>query len=220
MAASDIDNTIRSGGSVTTPERSVAPVLTRVLDAATRAFWRVAGGRLDLHGEHAWLEAPRSEGSAVADAWLDASVAAWGGSVREAPGDGLLPDLACLDGPGFAAADLHPEVRSFYEYTSSWRMEVWTQWNPLFAPGGEIVSRLFGRPLPDRSGGSRCHLSTIRGCPPRTPSWRHGRTPRNRGPRVHRFSRIRGSSTCICPRRMHASADEAVQSQPVRTHSY
>jgi hypothetical protein len=24
-------------------------------------------------------------------------------------------------------------------------MEVWTQWNPLFRPGGELVSRLFGR---------------------------------------------------------------------------
>ena len=29
--------------------------------------------------------------------------------------------------------------------TSGWRMEVWTGWTPLFWPGGEIVSRLFGR---------------------------------------------------------------------------
>lgn len=120
-------------------------MLTQRLDAATRAFWCMAGRRLDLHGEHAWLEAPRSEGSVVADAWLDASATALGGSVRDAPGEGLLPDMARLDGPGFSAADLRPEVRSFYEHTSSWRMEVWTQWNPLFGPGGLIVSRLFGR---------------------------------------------------------------------------
>lgn len=123
----------------------LAPVLMPRLDAATRAFWRVAGRPLDTDGEHAWLEAPTNVGSAVADAWLDASAAALGGQVREGPGEGLLPDLACLDGPGFAAEDLRPQVRDFYEHTASWRMEVWTQWNPFFAPGGELVSRLFGR---------------------------------------------------------------------------
>src|SRR5690606_6814578 len=34
---------------------------------------------------------------------------------------------------------------SFYEETSLWRMEVWTQWNPVFQPGGELITRLFGR---------------------------------------------------------------------------
>ena len=50
-----------------------------------------------------------------------------------------------LDGPGFDSARLRPEVRDFYEHTSAWRMEVWTQWNPLFQPGGEVISRYFGR---------------------------------------------------------------------------
>ncbi len=120
-------------------------MMSQRLDAATRAFWRATGRHLDLDGEHAWLDAPRSQDSTVADAWLEASARALGGSLREAPGEGLLPDMARLDGPGFAAADLRPEVRSFYEHTSSWRMEVWTQWNPLFAPGGELVSRFFGK---------------------------------------------------------------------------
>lgn len=60
-------------------------------------------------------------------------------------GAGLLPDMSRLDGPGFSAADLRSEVRDFYEHTSEWRMEVWAQWNPLFQPGGELVSRYFGR---------------------------------------------------------------------------
>lgn len=120
-------------------------MLTPHLDAGSRAFWRLAGRRLDLHGEHDWLDAPMSSSPTVADTWLEASAEALGGSLREAAGDGLLPDMASLDGPGFMAADLRPEIRDFYEHTSSWRMEVWTQWNPLFAPGGELVSRFFGR---------------------------------------------------------------------------
>src|SRR5262249_40996097 len=53
--------------------------------------------------------------------------------------------LAQLDGPTFRAADLRPEIRDFYEHTAAWRMEVWTQWNPVFQPGGELISRVFGR---------------------------------------------------------------------------
>lgn len=116
------------------------------LDRATRMFWRTTGRPVDLAGRHAWLDAPVHDGAVVGDAWLASAAARWGGDVREDVEDaGLLPDLSVLDGPGFSAADLHPDVRDFYEHTSRWRMEVWTQWTAAFQPGGELVSRLFGR---------------------------------------------------------------------------
>ena len=78
----------------------------------------------------------------IGDSWLRTA----GGEVRaDVPGAGLLPAMADLDGPGFRAAALAPPVRNFYEHTSAWRMEVWTQWSAAFQPGGEIISRLFGR---------------------------------------------------------------------------
>lgn len=86
-----------------------------------------------------------SEVPEVGGTWLAAAAAELGGSVRESVADGLLPDMSRLDGSGFRADGLAPRVRDFYEHTSSWRMEVWTQWNPLFQPGGELVSRSFGR---------------------------------------------------------------------------
>ena len=115
------------------------------LDRAARAFWRVTGRPVDLAGRHRWLAAPTHDGETVGDAWLQAAAASYGGAVREQEGAGLLADMALLDGPHFSAAALRPEVRDFYEHTSAWRMEVWTQWNPLFQPGGEVISRYFGR---------------------------------------------------------------------------
>jgi hypothetical protein len=116
------------------------------LDRVTRAFWRAVGRPVDLAGEHAWLDAPMHAGPVVGDAWLADAAASYGGRVVDGdPDAGLLADLAGLDGPGFRAADLRPEVRDFYERTGRWRMEVWTQWTPVFQPGGEAVSRLFGR---------------------------------------------------------------------------
>ena len=115
------------------------------LDRAARAFWRVTGRPVDLAGRDRWLAAPTHDGETVGDAWLQAAAASYGGAVREQEGAGLLADMALLDGPHFSAAGLRPEVRDFYEHTSAWRMEVWTQWNPLFQPGGEVISRYFGR---------------------------------------------------------------------------
>jgi hypothetical protein len=71
-----------------------------------------------------------------------------GGSVlTDVPGAGLVSDLAELDGPGFAASRLRPEIRDFYQRTSAWRLEAWVGWAPLFWPGGELVSRFYGKRL-------------------------------------------------------------------------
>ncbi len=116
------------------------------LDRLTRLFWRTTGRAVDLHGQHSWLEAPMHSGPHIGDAWLAEAAERWGGTAVEGDaGAGLLPDMADLDGPTFRAADLQPEIRDFYEHTSRWRMEVWTQWATAFQPGGELVSRLFGR---------------------------------------------------------------------------
>lgn len=115
------------------------------LDGATRAFWRLTGRPVDVNGDERWLAAPVHDGPAVGDAWLRAAASATGGTLHDHPTNGLLADMAVLDGPDFRAADVRPEIRSFYECTSAWRMDVWTQWHAPFQPAGEIVSRLFGR---------------------------------------------------------------------------
>ena len=96
------------------------------LDAVTRNWWRGVGRRVDLGGEHSWLDAPMSSGSTVADGWLRDLAAEVGGEIRDDADAGLLADLAALDGPGFRAAALRGEIRDFYEHTARWRMEVWT----------------------------------------------------------------------------------------------
>jgi hypothetical protein len=115
------------------------------LDRLTRMFWRIKGRPVDLSGAEQWLSAPMHDAETIGDSWLDAAGSAHGGTVKETVSGGLLADMSELDGPDFRAGDLRPEIRDFYEHTSQWRMEVWTQWNPVFQPGGELISRLFGR---------------------------------------------------------------------------
>lgn len=106
------------------------------LDRVTRTFWRAKGRPVDLAGTDQWLAAPIHDGRTIGDSWLRAEAARHRGTVRnDVTGAGLLADMAQLDGPHFRAADLRPEIRHFYEHTSDWRMEVWTQWNPLLQQG-------------------------------------------------------------------------------------
>ena len=46
--------------------------------------------------------------------------------VRRSATGGLIPDVGTLDSAGFRADDLRPEVRHFYEHTSAYRMDVWS----------------------------------------------------------------------------------------------
>lgn len=120
--------------------------MSHLLDIGSRRFWRLTGRTVDLGGNEAWLRAPTSASPKVADEWLQSEATRHDGSLDPHAHDaGLLPAMTALDGPGFDAARLRPEVRDFYERTSGWRMEVWTGWSPLFWPAGELVSRLYGR---------------------------------------------------------------------------
>jgi hypothetical protein len=114
------------------------------LDLSTRYFWRTVGRPIDVDGAHAWLNSPSNPRGGIGDAWLDALEAT--GRVRPpCLSDGLLETTAALDGPDFDSARVDSRVRDFYEHTASWRMEVWSQWSGFFAPGGELIARLWGR---------------------------------------------------------------------------
>ncbi|MET9328468.1 hypothetical protein [Tsukamurella sp. NPDC003166] len=116
------------------------------VDLATRKFWRLIGREIDLGGEHAWLRAPTVGPGTVGTAWLDAEAALRGGAVHhDLPDAGLIGDWGALAGPGFDPSALHPSITDFYRHTARWRMEVWSSWSPLFQPGGEVISRGFGR---------------------------------------------------------------------------
>lgn len=123
----------------------MSPDILGKLDPLTRRWWRLAGRPVDLSSpDQAFLTAPYNERGEIGDAWLD-SYGALGRIEPVSPEQGLVNDMSELDGPEFAAADLHPLVRDFYEHTASWRMEVWAQWNPVFAPGGYAMAALFGQ---------------------------------------------------------------------------
>lgn len=117
------------------------------LDLLTQRWVRLTGRRVDLQHEP-WLRGPVGDQDLIADTWLDREADRLRARVdRDAPDAGLLPSLAALDGPGFAADDLAAPVRDFYEHTSRWRLDLWLGWSPPAWPFAWLVSALFSRRL-------------------------------------------------------------------------
>jgi hypothetical protein len=117
-----------------------------VLDAATRVWVRATGRRVDPARE-GWLSGPTGDVDRVGDSWLADEVARRGGRFADVGDAGLLPSMKLLDGPGFDAAELRPEVRDFYERTPRWRLQVWAQWCSAAWPFGWLISMGFARRL-------------------------------------------------------------------------
>lgn len=82
-----------------------------------------------------WLDGPT--GPPRIGAGFHRSVAAEAGlAVRTGSDLGLLPACSLLDGDAFDSGRLHTSVRDFYEHTSRYHLDVWSEWSPLFWPFG------------------------------------------------------------------------------------
>ncbi|MFX4271615.1 hypothetical protein ACQBAR_00025 [Propionibacteriaceae bacterium Y1685] len=127
---------------------------SHVLDFLARRLWSTTGRRVDLAGEHRWLDAPTTTAPTVADGWVTDAASRWGAALVEERDTGLIADLSVFDRPpgstgrddlGFSAAALQPAIRDFYQRTAGWRVEVWTEWRPPYGIGGSLISALYGR---------------------------------------------------------------------------
>jgi len=119
-------------------------MIGRLLDRITQAWVRITGRSVDLSNEP-WLDGPVGDLDVVGDAWLDRVARASGGSRRVDAG--LLDSMSSLASPTFDPSRLRPEVVDFYEHTSRYRLDVWSQWSPLMWPGGWLISSLFAKRL-------------------------------------------------------------------------
>jgi hypothetical protein len=117
------------------------------IDRSTQAWVRATGRRVDL-AEYPWLDGPFGLPDRIGDEWLPREADRLGGRVADAGEDvGLLATMDDLAGPEFDPSSLQPDVRDFYEHTSRWRLEVWSQWCPIAWPFGWLISTLFARRL-------------------------------------------------------------------------
>ena len=84
-------------------------------------------GRSVRRDDQGWLDGPFGK-ELIGDAPYQEAADAEGLTMERQPEDGgLLPSFAALDGEGFDSREVHPLIRDFYEHTTSFAMDVWSQ---------------------------------------------------------------------------------------------
>ena len=112
-------------------------------DWVTQQWVRATGRRVDLR-EMPWLGGPVGPTHGIGTRFFEHYAAQAGLEiVNEGSPRGLVPDLSVvIDG-----APVDPAVAAFYERTSEYEMDCWSEWSSVFRPFGQLLALLFSRRL-------------------------------------------------------------------------
>ena len=103
----------------------MASPLGRLGVAIIQLFLRVFG-RTVHRADAPWLEGPIGAGDPIGDRPYAMLAEREGLTVHSGEG-GLIPDFNVLAGPSFDPARVDPRVRAFYERTSAYDLDVWSE---------------------------------------------------------------------------------------------
>lgn len=103
--------------------------------------WVHATGREIEAGEHAWLDGPVGSTRGIGSDFFD--VLAHHDQLGLQSGGGLMRSFAALAGPEFDPGAVDRRIAHFYEHTSAYELDVWSQWSGAFRPFGGLLAALF-----------------------------------------------------------------------------
>jgi hypothetical protein len=104
--------------------------LSEVIGAAATAGirqWVRLVGKQVAKRDAPWLDCPMGPPGRIGAEFYNYLAEREGLQIRPAPDAGLLADFDALRGDGFDPAAVRPEVRDFYEHTSCYRLEAWSE---------------------------------------------------------------------------------------------
>src|SRR5207302_8961534 len=125
---------------------------------------------VDIRSEP-WLSEPIGEGHEIGSEYFHNLARQLGLVVRD--GAGLVASVHALASTSFYPRQVSPAVRHFYEHTSEYALDVWSDWSAAFRPFGLLLARLFSRRLQqlnlplrplDTSGGLRSDILELANC--------------------------------------------------------
>jgi hypothetical protein len=116
-------------------------------DWTTQRWIQITGRRVKLDDED-WLRGPSGSPWGIGPEFFDDLAAKTGLRIRrDGEPRGLLPDFSLLAADDFDPSLVHSQVRSFYERTSLYDFDIWSEWCGVFRPFGGLLALLFSRRL-------------------------------------------------------------------------
>lgn len=118
-----------------------------LIDWLTQAWVKISGRKVNP-AEAGWLIGPHGDTRLIKDHFINALATSENLEVsKNNPNDGLLATIESFGLSDQEAAKLNPRIIDFYERTSRYNFEAWSQWRWFFYPFGWLVNRLFSKRL-------------------------------------------------------------------------
>lgn len=103
-------------------------------------LWIRITGKTFTKAEAPWLFGPYEEDNLIGNEFYERFAKTNKLVVeRNVKDSGLMPDFTLLDGVHFKSEDSHNLVKLFYENTSNYKMEIWSQWYGYFSVGAKLL---------------------------------------------------------------------------------
>lgn len=116
------------------------------IDLLTQRWVRATGRSINL-GDDNWLDGPTGDPKEVGNDYFRNLADKLGLKIETPRGAGLLADFEQLRSKSFEPNEVAAEVREFYESTSTYALDAWSEWAGLFRPFGSLLARIFSRRL-------------------------------------------------------------------------
>jgi hypothetical protein len=118
-----------------------------LVDRTTQRWVQATGRRVALD-ECSWLEGPVGDVDVIgADFFARFADREGLTIVADGPPRGLVEDFGALTGPACDPSQVDARVAEFYEQTSEYEFDVWSEWRGRFRPFGSALAAIFSRRL-------------------------------------------------------------------------
>lgn len=115
-------------------------------DWVTQQWVRSTGRRVSL-SDYRWLDGPKGNTRGIGGNFFAEYARKHGLEVVESQPRGLLLDFSILAGASIDPRAVAPSVRDFYERTSEYELDSWSEWHGLYKPFGRALAVIFSRRL-------------------------------------------------------------------------
>jgi hypothetical protein len=115
-------------------------------DWGTQRWVQITGRRLLLE-ENLWLDGPVGNTRQIGKEFFLDYARQHNLQIAQTGTRGLVEDLTRLSGETCNVDSVAEQVRHFYECTSNYSLDSWSQWHGLFRPFGHALAILFSRRL-------------------------------------------------------------------------
>lgn len=124
----------------------LAATLGNLIDRSTQRWVQLTGRSVDIASDN-WLDGPVGEERSIGSDYFQKLAAKLSLEIQQPAVAGLLSDFAALRSSSFDPGRVSREVVDFYESTSAFDLDAWSEWTGIFRPFGFILATIFSRRL-------------------------------------------------------------------------